>query len=58
VEAEVRRLQARGVVFEEYDTPEYKSTNGVVYSRKSNSRFAYFKDPDGNLLGIFPQSSH
>ena len=58
VDAEVRILQARGVVFEEYDTPDYTSTNGVIRSRTSGSRFAYFKDPEGNLLGIFPRREH
>jgi catechol 2,3-dioxygenase-like lactoylglutathione lyase family enzyme len=51
VDAEVEELQARGVVFEEYDTPEFKSVNGVVQGGRGH--FAFFKDPDGNLLGIF-----
>jgi catechol 2,3-dioxygenase-like lactoylglutathione lyase family enzyme len=58
VEAEVHALQARGVVFNEYDTPDYKSSNGVTYHTKSELRFAYFDDPEGNQLGIFPARGH
>jgi catechol 2,3-dioxygenase-like lactoylglutathione lyase family enzyme len=49
VAAEVRELQARGVVFESYEMP--KTENGVAQMRAG--RGAWFKDPDGNLLGLF-----
>lgn len=58
VEAEVRALQERGVVFDEYDTPDYKSSNGIVHHRNSELVFAYFQDPEGNTLGIFPRRGH
>jgi len=48
LEAEVRDLQGRGVVFEEYETP--KTTNGIA--QMPAGRAAWFKDPHGNLLGL------
>jgi catechol 2,3-dioxygenase-like lactoylglutathione lyase family enzyme len=49
VAAEVRELQARGVVFEEYEMP--KTVDSVA--QMPAGRGAWFKDPDGNLLGLF-----
>jgi catechol 2,3-dioxygenase-like lactoylglutathione lyase family enzyme len=49
VDAEVRELQARGVVFEEYEMP--KTVDSVA--QMPAGRGAWFKDPDGNLLGLF-----
>jgi catechol 2,3-dioxygenase-like lactoylglutathione lyase family enzyme len=46
IHAEVADLKERGVVFEEYDgTVASIATNGPVLS-------AWFKDSEGNLLGI------
>ena len=45
-------LRERGVVFEEYDMPELKTENGVA-RRSDGKRVAWFKDPDGNILGLF-----
>jgi len=50
VEREVRELQARGVVFEEYDMPGLKTTDGVATTPAG--RAAWFKDPEGNVLGL------
>jgi catechol 2,3-dioxygenase-like lactoylglutathione lyase family enzyme len=49
VDAQVRELKARGVVFEEYEMP--KTVDSVA--RMPAGRGAWFKDPDGNLLGLF-----
>jgi catechol 2,3-dioxygenase-like lactoylglutathione lyase family enzyme len=49
VDAEVRELKARGVVFEEYEMP--KTVDSVA--QMPAGRGAWFKDPDGNLLGLF-----
>ena len=46
--AEVAELRARGVVFEEYETP--KTEQGI--GRVGAGRAAWFKDPDGNLIGV------
>lgn len=50
VEAEVAELRSRGVVFEEYDTPYLKTVNGIA--TPGPVKAAWFKDPDGNLLGL------
>lgn len=48
VEAEVAELRVRGVVFEEYETP--RTERGIA--TMPAGRAAWFKDPDGNLIGI------
>ena len=48
VEAEVAELEARGVVFESYESPR---TDGGI-ATIGPGRAAWFKDPDGNLLAI------
>jgi catechol 2,3-dioxygenase-like lactoylglutathione lyase family enzyme len=50
IEAEVVALQARGVIFEEYDTSELKTVNGVATIARSKG--AWFKDSEGNLLAL------
>jgi catechol 2,3-dioxygenase-like lactoylglutathione lyase family enzyme len=49
VDAQVRELKARGVVFEEYEMP--KTVDSVA--QMPAGRGAWFKDPDGNLIGLF-----
>jgi catechol 2,3-dioxygenase-like lactoylglutathione lyase family enzyme len=46
----VRDLRAKGVKFEEYNTPEIKTTDGI--NERGGVRGAWFKDPDGNILGV------
>ncbi len=50
VSAQVLALRARGVTFEEYDYPNLKTVNGVA--DLGYARAAWFKDSEGNLLGI------
>jgi len=50
VEAAVDELRGRGVTFEEYDLPNIKTVEGVA--RAGNLKAAWFKDPDGNVIGI------
>ena len=50
IEAEVAALKARGVLFEEYDTPEVKTVNSVATIGQSKG--AWFKDSEGNLLAL------
>jgi catechol 2,3-dioxygenase-like lactoylglutathione lyase family enzyme len=52
VEAEVAALQARGVVFEEYDQPGHRTVNGIYTSPSGSAQSAYFRDSEGNLLGV------
>jgi len=50
IEAEVAALKERGVVFEEYDYPTFKTVDGIAAT--GNTKAAWFKDSEGNLLGI------
>jgi catechol 2,3-dioxygenase-like lactoylglutathione lyase family enzyme len=58
IEATVRELRARGVVFEEYDLPGLTTVAGIADiegnypSKGSGERGAWFRDSEGNLLGI------
>ena len=48
VAAEVAELRARGVEFEEYERP--KTDHGI--GRVGAGLAAWFKDPEGNLIGV------
>jgi catechol 2,3-dioxygenase-like lactoylglutathione lyase family enzyme len=48
IEAVIRDLTSRGVVFEEYESP--KTVNSIA--QVGPARGAWFKDPDGNVLGV------
>ena len=50
IEAEVAELRARGVVFEEYDTPGLATVGGIATT--GPVRAAWFKDSEGNTLGV------
>jgi len=50
IESEVAALKARGVVFEEYDTPSLKTVNSVA--AVGPIKVAWFQDSEGNLLGV------
>jgi catechol 2,3-dioxygenase-like lactoylglutathione lyase family enzyme len=50
IEAEVADLKARGVFFEEYDTPYLKTVESVATT--GSIKAAWFKDSEGNLLGL------
>jgi len=52
VAADVARLKARGVVFEEYDYPTLKTVDSIASTPGIGSS-AWFKDPDGNTLAVF-----
>ncbi len=52
VEKTVKDLKARGVTFEKnYDLP-MTERRGDIYILDDTQRAAWFKDPDGNILGI------
>jgi catechol 2,3-dioxygenase-like lactoylglutathione lyase family enzyme len=58
IEATVRELRSRGVVFEEYDFPGLKTVDGIAEiegnypSKGTGERGAWFRDSEGNMLGI------
>jgi catechol 2,3-dioxygenase-like lactoylglutathione lyase family enzyme len=51
IDAAVVELKSRGVAFEEYDTPELKTVDGIA-TESGGDRAAWFKDSEGNLLGL------
>lgn len=50
VEAEVRELKARGVVFEDYDFPNLKTVDSIATVGETHT--AWFRDSEGNIIGI------
>jgi catechol 2,3-dioxygenase-like lactoylglutathione lyase family enzyme len=50
IEAEVAELASRGIAFEAYDLPGIKTVNRIA--EMGSGRAAWFKDPDGNLVGV------
>jgi catechol 2,3-dioxygenase-like lactoylglutathione lyase family enzyme len=58
IEATVRELRSRGVIFEEYDMPGLRTVDGIAdiegnYPSKGiGERGAWFRDSEGNMLGI------
>ncbi len=50
LEAVMADLRSRGVVFEEYDYPDFKTVNGI--GMLGNDRAAWFKDSEGNYLAL------
>jgi len=55
IEAEVAELKARGVVFEEYDLPGLRTVDGIATTPAA--RAAWFKDSEGNILGMAQETS-
>ena len=51
IRKEVAELRGRGLKFEEFDVPGVKTVDGISQVGP-NVWTAYFKDPDGNLLGL------
>jgi catechol 2,3-dioxygenase-like lactoylglutathione lyase family enzyme len=58
IEATMRELRARGLEFEEYDLPGLRTGDGIAEiggnypSKGIGERGAWFRDSEGNLLGI------
>jgi catechol 2,3-dioxygenase-like lactoylglutathione lyase family enzyme len=58
IEATVAELRDRGVAFEEVDLPGLRTVDGIARvagnypSKGSGERAAWFRDSEGNMLGI------
>jgi predicted enzyme related to lactoylglutathione lyase len=52
IEATIDELSAKGVTFEQYDFPGLK-TNEKGIAELEGELSAWFKDPEGNILGLF-----
>ena len=50
VVAVVKQLKAKGVVFEEYDTPSLKTVDSIADA--PDVKGAWFKDSEGNMIAI------
>ena len=50
IESEVRALKERGVQFESYDFPGFDKETSIATIERAKS--AWFKDSEGNLLGV------
>jgi predicted enzyme related to lactoylglutathione lyase len=51
VRAAVEEMKGRGVEFEDYDTPETRTENGIART-PDGGEGAWFKDSEGNLVGV------
>jgi predicted enzyme related to lactoylglutathione lyase len=51
IEAAVAELRSRGVAFEEFDTRAIKTVDGIA-TEPGGARAAWFKDSEGNMLGL------
>lgn len=52
IEQAVAYLRDRGVEFEEYDFGEMKTVDGIL-TMPDGTKGAWFKDPEGNIIGLF-----
>jgi catechol 2,3-dioxygenase-like lactoylglutathione lyase family enzyme len=50
IEATIRSLNEKGVVFEKYDFLPHDDLG--IWTSPNNSKVAWFKDPDGNVLSV------
>ncbi|MET9232285.1 VOC family protein [Lentzea sp. NPDC003310] len=48
LEGEIRELEDKGVKFEDYDMPDFKTTNHIAVM--GGERAAWFHDSEGNIL--------
>jgi len=51
IRAEMADLRGRGVTFEDYDFGNVKTADGLLEDSDGTTN-AWFKDPDGNILGL------
>ncbi|WP_240663228.1 VOC family protein [Mucilaginibacter limnophilus] len=54
IEAAVKDLKGKGVVFESYDMPGLKTDEDNIV-RSGGPLIAWFKDPAGNILSVLQQ---
>lgn len=53
VDGLIRKLKARGVVFENYDMPGERSAEGAITA--GGAKAAWFKDSEGNILALIEE---
>lgn len=52
METAVAALRDRGVAFEEYDQPGVTTSDGIATIANGHGKGAWFKDSEGNLIGL------
>lgn len=50
IDQAVRDLKARGVAFEDYDFPDFKTIDSIA--TLASEKAAWFKDTEGNILAV------
>ena len=50
----IEDLKSRGVKFEDYDFPDFKTVNGIA--EIEGFRGGWFKDTEGNVLAVVEQT--
>lgn len=53
VDGLIRKLKAKGVVFEDYDMPGEKSPEGAITA--GGAKAAWFKDSEGNIMALIEE---
>jgi len=53
IRAAVEQMRERGLEFEEYDIPETRTEHGIALT-PDGGEGAWFKDSEGNLVGLVP----
>jgi hypothetical protein len=53
LESVMKALEARGIVFEEYDEPGVKTVNGIATG--GGAKAAWFKDTEGNIMALIQE---
>jgi predicted enzyme related to lactoylglutathione lyase len=53
VDGLIRKLRARGVVFEDYDIPGDRSAEGAITA--GGAKAAWFKDSEGNIMALIEE---
>lgn len=48
----VNELRTKGIVFEHYEFPDAEHENDGAIHKMFGTKGAWFKDPDGNILGL------
>ena len=56
IESEVSNLKSKDVKFEDYDMPQMKIKTVNSIATFADMKGAWFRDPDGNILGIMELS--
>lgn len=54
VDALIVALKAKGVVFEDYDMPGERSTQGAITA--GGAKAAWFKDSEGNIMALIEEA--